>query len=131
MVKMNVTMESEDFLRFSKDHLWIRLEDDIATIGVTHHAQERLGDVFFVELPDLGDIDIDSPCATIESIKTASEIYAPLAGEIVEINTDLRDDPGKINFDPQETGWLFRLRIFTTRQFEALMKETEYLKLVS
>ncbi|MDA7515149.1 glycine cleavage system protein H [Akkermansiaceae bacterium] len=90
-------------LHYSRDHLWVRLQGDIATIGITDHAQEELGDVVFVELPDLGDIDKGSPIGVVESGRANSDIYAPIAGEIIEINTDLVVDPAKINIDPYDT----------------------------
>ncbi len=82
-------MTAPDKLHYTRDHEWVRLEGEIATIGITDHAQEELSDVVFVELPDLGDIDVGSPVAVVESVKAASDIYTPIAGEIIEINMDV------------------------------------------
>ncbi len=104
-------MTAPDKLHYTRDHEWVRLEGEIATIGITDHAQEELSDVVFVELPDLGDIDVGSPVAVVESVKAASDIYTPIAGEIIEINMDLVADPAKINTDPYEGGWIFKIRV--------------------
>ncbi|MFT6575872.1 MAG: glycine cleavage system H protein, partial [Akkermansiaceae bacterium] len=98
-------------LRYTRSHEWIRLQGDIATIGITDHAQEEMSDVVFVELPDLGDIEKASPVAVVESVKAASDIYAPISGEIMEVNMDLVSDPAKINTDPYDTGWIFKIRV--------------------
>ena len=93
-------MTAPDNLNYTRDHEWVLVEGDLATIGITDHAQEELSDVVFVELPDLGDIEKSSPVAVVESVKAASDIYAPVSGEIVEVNTDLVADPAKVNTDP-------------------------------
>ncbi|MDA7610726.1 glycine cleavage system protein GcvH [Akkermansiaceae bacterium] len=118
-------------LHYSRDHLWVRLQGDIATIGITDHAQEELGDVVFVELPDLGDIDKGSPIGVIESGRANSDIYAPIAGEIIEINTDLVVDPAKINIDPYDTGWIFKIRVNHPDQVNDLMDAASYSGLIS
>lgn len=97
-------------LRFTKDHEWISLDDGIATIGITAHAQEALGDVVFVELPEAGRVLASGEaCAVVESVKAASDIYAPLAGRVVETNPALVEDPALVNRAPQAEGWFFRL----------------------
>jgi len=118
-------------LKYTREHEWVRLEGEIATIGITDHAQEELSDVVFVELPDMGDIDKGSPTAVVESVKAASDIYAPLAGEIVEVNTDLVTDPSKINTDPYDTGWIFKIRITRPDQINELMDASSYAGMVS
>ncbi len=118
-------------LKYTREHEWVRLEGEIATIGITDHAQEELSDVVFVELPDMGDIDKGSPTAVVESVKAASDIYAPLAGEIVEVNTDLVTDPSKINTDPYDTGWIFKIRITRPDQINELMDASSYTGMVS
>ena len=120
-------MTAPDKLHYTRDHEWVRLEGEIATIGITDHAQEELSDVVFVELPDLGDIDVGSPVAVVESVKAASDIYAPIAGEIIEINMDLVADPAKINTDPYEGGWIFKIRVSDTAQVNNLMDSSSYI----
>ncbi len=118
-------------LHYTREHEWIRLEGEIATIGITDHAQEELSDVVFVELPDMGDIDKGSPTAVVESVKAASDIYAPIAGEIIEVNTDLVTDPSKINTDPYDTGWIFKIRVTRPDQINDLMDASSYTAIVS
>jgi glycine cleavage system H protein len=97
-------------LRFTPDHEWVRLEGKVATVGITDHAQTALGDVVFVDLPEVGRVVTQGePCAVVESVKAASDIFAPLAGKIVEVNTALADNPGVINGEPTGAGWFFRM----------------------
>jgi glycine cleavage system H protein len=118
-------------LNYTRAHEWVRLQGDIATIGITDHAQEELSDVVFVELPDLGDIEKASPVAVVESVKAASDIYAPISGEIIEINIDLVADPAKINTDPYDTGWIFKIRVSSPDQINGLMDAASYIGMVS
>ena len=120
-------MTAPDKLHYTRDHEWVRLEGEIATIGITDHAQEELSDVVFVELPDLGDIDVGSPVAVVESVKAASDIYTPIAGEIIEVNMDLVADPAKINTDPYEGGWIFKIRVSDPTQVNNLMDASSYI----
>ncbi|MDB4624353.1 glycine cleavage system protein GcvH [Akkermansiaceae bacterium] len=120
-------MTAPDKLHYTRDHEWVRLEGEIATIGITDHAQEELSDVVFVELPDLGDIDVGSPVVVVESVKAASDIYAPIAGEIIEINMDLVADPAKINTDPYDGGWIFKIRVSDPTQVNNLMDASSYI----
>jgi glycine cleavage system H protein len=114
-------------IRFTKEHEWVRLDGDIATIGITDHAQEQLGDVVFVELPEVGRaVAADEACAVVESVKAASDIYAPLAGKIVETNQSIVDDPSLVNSDAEGEGWFFRLETDDSAAFEALMDQTAY-----
>jgi glycine cleavage system H protein len=119
-------------LRYTKEHEWVRLDGDIATVGITDHAQEQLGDVVFVELPEIGrDVAADEACAVVESVKAASDIYAPLTGKVVETNQTIVDDPSVVNSDAEGEGWFFRLEIDDTDAFDALMDQaayTEYLE---
>lgn len=113
--------------RYTKEHEWIVLEGDIATVGITDHAQEQLGDVVFVELPELSrEVVAGEACAVVESVKAASDIYAPLTGKIVETNSEITDDPSLVNSDAEGEGWFFRLEIDDTAAFEALMDEDAY-----
>ncbi len=123
-------MTAPDNLRYTPDHEWVLLEGDIVTVGITDHAQQELSDVVFVELPDMGDIEKGSPCAVVESVKAASDIYAPISGEIVEINLDLVADPSKVNTDPYDGGWIFKMKIDDLSQVEALMEASSYIGLV-
>lgn len=116
--------------RYTPDHEWVRLDGDIATIGITDHAQEELSDVVFVEMPDHGDIEKASPVGVVESVKAASDIYAPISGEIVEINIDLVTDPSKMNTDPYDGGWIFKMRVDNTAEYDTLMDASSYSQLV-
>jgi glycine cleavage system H protein len=114
-------------LKFSSDHEWVRLDGDVATIGITDHAQEQLGDVVYVELPAIGrKVDKGAAAAVVESVKAASDVYAPVAGEVVEVNQDLSGNPGMINSDPMGRGWFFKLRISDRGQLDGLMDEAAY-----
>jgi glycine cleavage system H protein len=114
-------------IRYTKEHEWVRLDGDIATIGITDHAQEQLGDVVFVELPEIGrDVTADEACAVVESVKAASDVYAPLAGKIVETNQTVVDDPSIVNTDAEGEGWFFRIELDDTAVFETLMDEAAY-----
>ncbi|MEN8847667.1 MAG: glycine cleavage system protein GcvH [Akkermansiaceae bacterium] len=123
-------MTAPDSCRYTPDHEWVRLEGDIVTVGITDHAQEELSDVVFVELPDLGDVDKASPVGVVESVKAASDIYAPIAGEVVEVNVDLVADPSKVNTEPYEGGWIFKMKIADTSQYDALMDASSYTSVV-
>ena len=99
-------------IRYSRDHEWVRLDGDIATIGISDHAQEALGDLVFVELPQVDrDLEAGEACAVVESVKAASDVFAPLAGKVVETNGAVVDEPALINGDAEGEGWLFRLEI--------------------
>ena len=113
--------------RYTKDHEWIRLDGDIATVGITDHAQEALGDVVFVELPELERmVEAGEACAVVESVKAASDIYAPLVGKVVETNGAIVDEPTLVNSDAMGEGWFFRLEIDDTEAFNALLDEAAY-----
>lgn len=113
--------------RYTRDHEWIRLDGDIATVGITDHAQEALGDVVFIELPELERmVETGEACAVVESVKAASDIYAPLAGKVVETNQTIVDEPALVNSDAQGEGWFFRLEIDDTEAFNALMDAAAY-----
>jgi glycine cleavage system H protein len=113
--------------RFTKDHEWVSLEGDIATIGITDHAQSALGDVVFVELPEPGRTVAEAePCAVVESVKAASDVYAPLAGTVTEHNPALADDPALVNKDAEASAWFFKLRLADTAAFDALLSAADY-----
>jgi glycine cleavage system H protein len=119
-------------IRYTKEHEWVRMDGDIATVGITDYAQEALGDVVFVELPEIGrDVTADEACSVVESVKAASDVYAPLAGKVVEINQTIIDDPSLVNTDAEGEGWFFRVEIDDTDAYDALLDEaayTEYLE---
>jgi len=112
---------------YTKDHEWVDVDGDIATVGISEHAQEQLGDVVFVELPEVGRAVIQNEdVAVVESVKAASEVYAPLTGEIVEVNEMLTEDPAQVNADPYGEGWFMRIRIDETSELDELMDEEAY-----
>lgn len=114
-------------LRFTKDHEWVRLEGDAATIGITDHAQTALGDVVFVDLPEVGrEVAAGEAVAVVESVKAASDVYAPIAGRVVEVNAALADDPGAINREPTGGGWFFRIEPKDPAEIAALMDDAAY-----
>ena len=113
--------------RFTRDHEWVRLEGGIATVGITDHAQEALGDVVFVELPEPGrEVGAGEACAVVESVKAASDVYAPLAGRVTDINQAIVDDPALVNREPGGGGWFFRLALADPAGFDALLDEAAY-----
>ena len=118
--------------RYTKEHEWVMLEGDEALIGITHHAQDQLGDVVFVELPQpASKITAGESFGTVESVKAVSDIYAPLSGDVVETNDDLVDQPEKLNESPHEAGWLVKVRIADKAEFEKLMSADDYTKYVA
>jgi glycine cleavage system H protein len=114
-------------IRYTKDHEYVRLDGDVATVGISNHAQEQLGDIVFVELPHVGkSIEQGAEAAVVESVKAASEVYAPLSGEVIEVNGALEGEPAKVNADPLGDGWFLKLRVKDNSQFDALMDEAAY-----
>ena len=119
-------------LKYSKEHEWVRVEDDVGTVGISDYAQEQLGDVVYVELPEVGTtVAQNEEAAVVESVKAASEVYAPVSGEVVEVNQALEDDPALVNGDPTGEGWFFKLRIGAPGELDALMDEGAYAEYVS
>lgn len=114
-------------LYFTKEHEWIRVEGDTATVGITDHAQGQLGDIVFAEAPEAGKtLDKGGEAAVVESVKAASDVYAPASGEVVEANPAIADDPSIINSDPEGEGWFFKLRLADPSELEGLMDEAAY-----
>jgi glycine cleavage system H protein len=114
-------------LRYANSHEWIRLEGEIATVGISDHAQEELTDVVFVELPAVGRaVDAGDPTAVVESVKAASDIYAPVSGEIVEVNPDVEADPSLVNTDPYGKGWIFKLQVKDVEHVSKMMNAAAY-----
>jgi len=118
-------------IRYSQEHEWVKLDGDTATIGITPYAQEQLGDVVFVELPEVGKkIEKGKELATVESVKAASEVYAPISGEVVEVNSALTDAPATVNEDALGKGWFAKLKVADKGQLSSLMDEAAYKKYV-
>ena len=114
-------------VKFSKEHEWIKLEGDVATIGITKHATEMLGDIVFVELPDVGTTVVkDGNAGVVESTKAASDVYTPVSGDVIENNQSIIDDPAKINSDPEKEAWFFKLKIKDKSEMDSLMSKEEY-----
>lgn len=114
-------------LRFNPSHEWVRLEGDIATVGISDHAQEELTDVVFVELPLVGrTVDAGDPTAVVESVKAASDIYSPIGGEVIEVNLEVEAEPALVNTDPYGRGWIFKLRVKNAADVEGLLDAEAY-----
>jgi glycine cleavage system H protein len=114
-------------LYFTKEHEWIRVDGDVATVGISDHAQEALGDIVFAEVPDAGkSLAKGDDAAVVESVKAASDVYAPVGGEVVEGNSALADDPALINRDPEGDGWFFKLKLSDASELDGLMDEAAY-----
>lgn len=114
-------------VKYSKDHEWVKVDGDIATIGITNHAQEQLGDVVFVELPAIGKtVEKDAEAAVVESVKAASEVYAPVSGEVVEVNKDLEGDPGLVNREAEGGAWFMKVKLADKGQLDSLMDKAAY-----
>ena len=113
--------------KFSKKHEWVSLEGDVATVGITKHATEMLGDIVFVEVPDAGKaIEKEGQAAVVESTKAASDVYSPISGEVTEGNKTIVDDPGSVNGDPEGASWFFKLKIKDKGELDSLMSKDEY-----
>jgi glycine cleavage system H protein len=113
--------------RYSKDHEWVRVDGEIATVGISEHAQEQLGDVVFVELPEVGrKVEQNAAMAVVESVKAASDVYAPISGEVVEANAALGDDPALVNRDAEGAGWFCKLKIARPAELDQLMDAAAY-----
>lgn len=119
-------------LKYTEDHEWLKIEGETATVGITAHAAEQLGDLVFVELPDVGaSFEKGGEAATVESVKAASEVYAPLAGEIIEVNQAIVDDPSLVNSDPAGEGWMFKLKLAHAGEADGLLDQDAYDKLIA
>ena len=119
-------------LRFSKEHEWIRVEGTTGTVGITDYAQGQLGDVVYVELPEIGrKVTKGGEAAVVESVKAASEVYAPVGGEVTEVNRSLSDNPGLVNTAPTGDGWFFKLKLADAKDLADLMDEAGYTKFIA
>ncbi len=118
-------------LKFTKDHEWLKIDGDVATVGITAHAAEQLGDLVFVQLPEIGTtLDKGQVAAVVESVKAASDVYAPLAGEVVEINEAIVSDPSIVNANPESDGWFYKLKLADLESVDGLMDEATYKQLI-
>ncbi|HTV44205.1 MAG TPA: glycine cleavage system protein GcvH [Stellaceae bacterium] len=125
-------LHSTPELRFTTDHEWVRHDGDLAVIGITDYAQSQLGDVVYVELPEIGRrVAQGKEAAVVESVKAASEVYAPVSGEVAEVNPALGADPAKVNSDPMGEGWFIKLRMIDAKELDGLMDEAAYRRFVA
>jgi glycine cleavage system H protein len=119
-------------VKYTSEHEWVRIDGDEAVVGITDYAQTQLGDVVYVELPERGrKLEKGKEAGTVESVKAASEVYAPLSGEVVDVNVALSDEPAKVNTDPTGAGWFFKLKLSNPAELDDLLDETAYEKLVA
>jgi glycine cleavage system H protein len=118
-------------VKYTKDHEWVRIEGTTAVVGISDYAQTQLGDVVYVELPEAGrKLEQGKEAAVVESVKAASEVYAPLTGEVIEANAELAGEPAKVNADPMGAGWFFKMKIANPKELDGLMDEAQYKKYV-
>jgi glycine cleavage system H protein len=116
-------------IKYTEDHEWLNVQGDVATVGITHHAQDALGDVVFVDLPEVGKSFVPKEIAgVVESVKAAADVYMPVSGEVTEVNEALRADPALANSDPLGAGWFFKIKLSNPSELTALMDETSYSK---
>lgn len=124
-------MDFPEELKYTEEHEWIAIEEDIATIGISDFAQSQLGDVVFVELPEIGDeLEAGKPFGVVESVKAVSDVYSPLSGEVVEINEELPDAPETLNTSPYEDGWLIKIRLNNPQELDDLLDADAYQELI-
>ncbi len=120
-------MDFPDELKYTEEHEWVLIENDVVTVGITDFAQDQLGDVVFVELPETGDqLETGKPLGVVESVKAVSDVYAPLSGEVVEVNNDLPDEPEMLNTSPYEDGWMVKIKLADVGELEGLMDASGY-----
>jgi glycine cleavage system H protein len=125
-------MEAPPGLRYSKEHEWVAAEEAVATIGITDHAQEQLGEIVYIELPSIGEkVSKDDPFGVVESVKAVSDIYAPVSGTVLEVNEDLAESPEVVNEDPYGDGWLIKVRVSDSTDLDDLMDNDEYEQMIA
>ncbi len=114
-------------LKYTPDHEWLKIEGDVAVVGITHHAQDALGDVVYVELPEVGQsYDQQAVAGVVESVKAAADVYMPVSGEVLEVNEELRNEPTLANTDPLGAGWFFKVKLSNPSEIDGLLDETAY-----
>jgi glycine cleavage system H protein len=125
-------MEAPPGLKYSKEHEWVAAEEAVATIGITDHAQEQLGEIVYIELPSIGEkVSKDDPFGVVESVKAVSDIYAPVSGTVLEVNEDLAESPEVVNEDPYGDGWLIKVRVSDPADLDDLMDNDEYEQMIA
>jgi glycine cleavage system H protein len=125
-------MEAPPGLKYSKEHEWVAAEEAVATIGITDHAQEQLGEIVYIELPAIGEkVSKDDPFGVVESVKAVSDIYAPVSGTVLEVNEDLAESPEVVNEDPYGDGWLIKVRVSDPADLDDLMDNEEYEQMIA
>jgi glycine cleavage system H protein len=125
-------MEAPPGLKYSKEHEWVAAEEAVATIGITDHAQEQLGEIVYIELPAIGEkVSKDDPFGVVESVKAVSDIYAPVSGTVLEVNEDLAESPEVVNEDPYGDGWLIKVRVSDPADLDDLMDNDEYEQMIA
>jgi glycine cleavage system H protein len=125
-------MEAPPGLRYSKEHEWVAAEETVATIGITDHAQEQLGEIVYIELPSIGEkVSKDDPFGVVESVKAVSDVYAPVSGTVLEVNEDLAESPEVVNEDPYGDGWLIKVRVSDPADLDDLMDNEEYAQMIA
>ncbi len=128
---MEIKVEIKDDLKYTKEHEWVRVEGDVATVGITDYAQKELGDVVFVELPQVGtEVEQMKPFGVIEAVKAVSDLFSPLTGEVTEVNSQLESQSNLINSDPYGEGWIIKIKVKDPKELEALLSSADYRKLV-
>ena len=124
-------MDLPQNLKYTKEHEWVKIDDNILMLGITDHAQSELGDIIFIEFPDLNQvISKDDPFGTIEAVKTVADLFAPVSGKIIEINQDLEDNPELVNSDPYGEGWIVKITDFDKSQLDALLDSNNYEEII-
>ena len=124
-------MDLPQNLKYTKEHEWVIIDDDILMVGITDHAQSELGDIIFIEFPDLNQvISKDEPFGTIEAVKTVADLFAPVSGKIIEINQDLEDNPELVNSDPYGEGWIVKITDFDKSQLDSLLDSNNYKEII-
>lgn len=128
---MEIKIEIKDGLKYTKEHEWVKVEGDVATVGITDYAQKQLGDVVFVELPQVETkVEQMKPFGVIEAVKAVSDLFSPLSGEVIEVNTQLESQSNLINSDPYGQGWIIKIKVKDPKELEALLSPADYRKLM-
>lgn len=128
---MEIKIEIKDGLKYTKEHEWVKVEGDVATVGITDYAQKQLGDVVFVELPQVKTkVEQMKPFGVIEAVKAVSDLFSPISGEVIEVNTQLESQSNLINSDPYGQGWIIKIKVKDPKELEALLSPADYRKLV-
>ena len=129
---MEASLEYKDDVKYTKEHEWVKLEGEVATVGITDYAQRQLGDVVFVELPEGGaQVEQMKPFGVIEAVKAVSDIFSPVTGEVTEVNSALQSESNLINSDPYGQGWIIKVKIKDTKELDTLLSPADYRKLVA